>query len=303
MKNKKGKISGGMILLLVLVAVAVIGVGYLAVKQNTNGGNPNNPTTCGDSTGVLTLTGVNAYNSNEKEGATITCGVNSGAVTKSVTSGTTSFGIGEKIKCLLSQTGSIDTEWEGQMVCGGLTETVPMYNSTSTNPTITIKDPNNQGATLSNAIAGGTVNLTAVTAGATVKFDVDFQGVSQESSGDGVYVIELPANSNTNITSGDAGVTFGSATHANVPSFYVINGASARVDAFNVPAIKGADDPTYKYVASLKASKDVTGGVYTTWYAKQSFIDSDGTIKVGVEDSLGTTKYENTGTYNFYIGV
>jgi len=294
----KGKTSP----VLVFGAIALVLVlGFLVYSnysQKVVGGDNTNPVSCSDSTGIFTVSAVSALNGGaDPSSPTITCGVNGNKVKTAITSGTTTFAVGTKLDCLISETNYIDTEFKGTMKCGGLIAQVPMYYSTSDNPSITIKDPNNGGATVSNSITGGTTNLTAPSLGGTVDFDVQFQGTNTESSGDGIYVIEFPTGSSANITE----VTMGTLSKTSIPQVNSLQNAGSKAVAFNVPKIDGATKKTYSVIATLGTGKDLVGGVYTNWFAKQAFVGTDGFIKTGVENSDGSAEYENTVSSNFYV--
>ena len=289
-------------MVIAVVAVFLI-LGFLVYSnysQTAVGGDTTSPTACSDSTGILTVSAVSGLDGGtDPSSPTITCGVDGAKVKTSVTSGTTTFAVGSKLDCLVSKANYIDTEFKDTMKCGGLVEQVPMYYSTSDNPSITIKDPNNGDASLTNSITGGATNLTAPSVGGTVDFDVQFQGTNTESSGDGIYVIEFPASSSGNITE----VTMGSLSKLSIPQVHTLQNAGSKAVAFSVPRIDGATKQTYSVIATLGTSKDLSGGVYTDWYAKQAFVDTDGFIKIGVEDSDGNAEYENTVSSNFYINA
>lgn len=308
MKNKKGTMkTGGIVLVILTIAVILFGMGiggYFLFGALQKQATPQpSPSECGDSTGVLT---VNAYNSMLQSSnltPTLYVGVDGSPVTQTATSGTTTFGIGKKLVVFGSLSDYIDTSIGGTMICGGLRLDMPMYQSTSDNPAITIKDLDTSTTALTDNVAGGAVNVSNIAPGDVLNLEVKFQGTALESSGDGIYVIELPANSAANITAGDSGVTLGDLNHVTVPTVHTSQNAGSRVDAFDVPAIVGAKTSTYTLLISTGSSKDLSGGVYTDWYAKQAYVDTDGTVKVGVENSQGTAEYENTIDSDFYINA
>jgi len=302
MKNNKGQI--GIIAIVALVAVVLIG-GFMVINSGTKVSDNTSQAGCADSTGVLTLTAIDALQLGTTVATpTITCGSDGKSVVDSVTSGTTTYAVGDSLDCLVSKTGYLDVEYTGTMTCGGLTDSVNLYQSTADNPSITIKDLDVSTSALTDNLTGKAssyVNATNIAAGDVLNLVVQFQGTSLESSGEGIYVIELPASSNANITAGTSGVTLGNLAKVAVPTVHTSQNAGSRIDAFAIPAIVGSDVKTYDLLISTQASKDLMGGVYTDWYAKQAFVDSDGAIKVGVENSLGTAAYENTLDYDFYI--
>lgn len=292
------------LLILGVIALVMVGVsmyGDQDVSQQAIGpGGQVVGSSCADSTGVLTVNARSALaTGTDPSGPTITCGVDGGPVTTSVTSGTTTFGVGSALQCLISKADYIDKSFSFDMPCGGKQLDAPLYYSTSDNPAITIKDPDNGDATVTDNIVGGATNLSNPSAGSTFKFDVYFEGTSGEGSGEGIYVIEFPAGSSANITD----VTMGNLKKVNIPQVHTLQNAGSKAVAFEVPNIEGAVEPSYRVIGTLSSAKDVSTGVYTDWYAKQEFVDDDDTISSGVEDSDGTAKYENSLDYDFYIAA
>jgi len=300
--NNIGKTSGVMWLIGVTLLLSVMLIGYMAVggiKQETL--KPSEVTTiasCPESTGVLT---VNAYSTLQPSSAvstpTLTAGINDGVVSTSVTSGTTTFAVGDKVTVLVSKADYIDKAFTFTMPCGGKVLEAPVYYATSDNPSVRIK--NSDGDYMSDNVAGGATNQTVVSAGTTFSLDAEFQGTSLESSGDLVYIIEFPAGSAVNISK----VELSGATIAEVPQFYSASYAGSKVVAFNIPAVVGSDKATHTITVTLNSAKILAGGVLTDLYSKQDFIDVDGSIKYGIVDSQGTSKYENTGDFDFLINA
>ena len=299
LENKAGKTSAWMIFGGIGIFLLL---GFLVYNQTTQSvvidGREDTPSGCADSTGILTVNAVSKLDgASDPSSPTITCGTDGDKVKTSVTSGTTTFPVGAMLTCLVSKSDYIDTSFTSKMACGGLNQQVEMYYATSDNPSLTVKDPNNGDTAVTDAIGGGATNLTNPSAGSTVDFDVQFKGTNTEGTGDLIYVIEFPAGSSSNITA----VTMGGLSQVEVPDAYTIQNAGSEVVAFAVPNIEGATKQTYSVIATLGTSSDLTGGVYTDWFAKQEFIDDDGYIKEGVEDSDNTAKYENTDDSDFYI--
>ena len=300
--DKKGRTSG----IVWFLAIALVGVALMfafGVPQNIQGGNDGdvtNPTACGDSTGVLTVSARSTLEGGtDPSSPTITAGINGGPVTTTVTSGTTAFAVGSDIEVLVSKADYIDKSFTFEMPCGGITLDAPLFYATSDNPSISLKDPNNADATLTDAIGGGATNLTNVDVGATVDFDAEFKGTSGEGTGNMIYVIEFPAGSGANITD----VTMGGLNEVAVPTVYTSQNAGSEVVAFEVPSIEGAIKQKYSVIATLGTGKDLSGGVYTDLFAAQEFVDDDKTISSGVEDSDGTAKYENSLDSDFFIAA
>lgn len=303
MKNKKGQV--GMIVLIIMGIIgltfagfAVFGADKVTTTQVAVGTPSIQGTGCADSTGVLTVSSTSALTGGTAPTTpTITAGVNEGSVTTSVTSGTTTFPVGANVEVLVSDTDSIDKSFSFVMPCGGMTLEAPLYYSSSDNPGIRMK--NDDGDFMTNAIAGGATNQTDLTAGETLVLDVEFQGTNTEASGDGIWVIELPASSSANVSS----INVAGLTSVPVPSIYSANNAGSKLAAFKVPNVIGADKKSYAVSIALTSAKDLSGAVYTTWYTEQEFVDDDNSISVGVEDSDGTAKHENSVTFYFYVNA
>ena len=294
----KTKNNTGLILGVILVLALLIG-GFYFVKQSEIGrpGVPS-PKTCADSTGVLTVNAVDALQqSSTISSPTITAGVNGGPITTSVTSGTTTFAVGDQITVLVSKDGYIDKSFSFVMPCGGKVLEAPLYAASATNPSVRIK--NDDGYYMTDSITGGAVNQTNVNPGETINLDTVFQGVALENSGNLIYIVELPASSSANVTS----ITMQGLKSVPVPSTYSASSAGSKLAAFEVPAIDNGAKKTYTLSIVLGATKDLSGGVKTTWEAEQEFVKLDGTLGFGVENSQGTAEYENTGTSSFYINA
>ena len=294
LKDKKGKTSPIMMVLAIVGIGLLLAVTYGLYNMSVSGGDKTDITTCADSTGILTVNSISAIpGGTAPTGPTITAGIDGGPVATTVTSGTTTFPVGSDLKVLVSDTDSIDRSFDFVMPCGGYTLPGELYYSSSDNPSISIW--NDDGNKMSDNVLGGATNQTVLTSGETLVANVEFQGTNTESSGDGVYVVEL--GSSANITS----ITLGNLPTVEVPSVHVLQSAGSKAVAFKVPAIVGADKKTYPLSIVLGSGKKLSGGVYTDWYASQEFIDDDLTIKSGVEDSDGTATYENTIDSDFYI--
>lgn len=283
---------------MIVVSVLVIALLGFLVYQGIEGNVSNDPTlvtSCADSTGALTIASYSALSKGTNITPTLKVGVNGGPVTTTATSGTTTFAVGDKLKIHASLSDYIDTELDATMKCGGVQVDNPMFYATSDNPSVRIK--NDDGDFVTDNVAGSTTNQTNLATGETLVMDVEFQGTNLESSGDLIYVIELPASTSANVTD----IIMAGAEKVNLPNVHTTQNAGSKVQAFRIPAIVGADKKSYAVSIVLGAGKDLAGGVYTDWYAEQKFIDTDGTIKSGVQDADGTAKYENTGDFDFYI--
>lgn len=298
--GKKDRNALKWIIGVVLIVIVVIVVIALIPERAIPG-----PAGCPDATGILTVADYSAIPGGTDPGSpTLTAGVikegqtaETTKVTTTVTSGTTPFTVGDEILLFASIGDYLDKSWTFTMPCGGISLDAPMYYSTSDNPAIEWQTKASD--TVTNAIAGGALNISDVAAGGVLKAKLVVTGTALESSGDGIIVLEFPAVSDANITEG--GISLGSLRKVTKPKVYTVQNAASRIVAFEVPALVGSGEAEYTLLVPFMPSLDVTGGVYTAWFNKQDFIDDDKTIGYGVEDSDGTLKYENTVTYDFFI--
>ena len=299
MKNKKGMTA--LAIIMIVLGVAIVGIiGYGVLSPSEPQVIVQEPsilagTGCADSTGILTVNDVSKIpGGTAPTSPTLTAGIDGGKVATTVTSGTTTFPVGAEITLLVSDTDSIDESFNFVMPCGGKTLDGALYYSTSDNPGIRMK--NDDDDFMTDTGATGT-NQTDLTAGETFVIEVEFQGTNTEASGEGIYVIELPASSGANVTS----IVIAGLESVPIPSVHTLQNAGSEAAAFKVPTVVGAEKATYTISVALTATKDLSGMVLTNWYAMQSFIDDDQTIAYGVEDSDGTAKYENTIGFSFLI--
>jgi len=301
MKNKNGMGAVATTLIIVLAIVLVFGVIY-AIAQTGKGGEPGIEG-CADSTGVLTIQDYSALSTGTDPGTPVyTAGIKGEGDTKettivatTVTSGTTTFPIGAEVVVIAVLSDYLDEVYEFKMPCGGKTLKAPMYYSTSDNPSIKIK--NDDDNFMTNSQIGGTTNQTDLTAGETLMLEAVFQGTNGESSGEGVWVLEFAASTSANISS----VTFDGKQTIAIPSVHTLLNTSSEAVAFEVPAVVGSTKASHTLSIQLEPTKDLGDGVYTDWYAKQWFIDDDNTVSYGIQDSDGTAKYENTLDYDWFI--
>jgi len=300
MKNKNGK--GNNLLVGFIILIAVVGIGFWYVSQDIGGGSVTDVGRCSDSTGTVTINNFSELVGGADPSATYTAGViksgdseTSTIVASSVTSGTTTFAVGDKVVLFGSASNYIDKYEVFTMKCGGSVVDFPMKYSTSDNPSIRIK--NDDGDFMTDSSVGGATNQTNLATGETLNLEVEFQGTNGESSGEGVYIVEFPASTSANITS----VLLNGQSPVAVPTVHSSANAGSKIVAFDVPAVNGATKNTMTLSIVLGSGKDLSGGVLTDWYAKQWFIDDDKTLKYGVQDSDGTAKYENTLDYDFFI--
>ena len=205
---------------------------------------------------------------------------------------------GDSVQILITNSTGIDKILPAvTLKCGAnpVYATMDMYSA----PTLTLKDPDNADATLTDSASGGAVNLTGVSAGSSIDVTVQVKGTDKKTTGDLIYVVELGSTQNV------SGITLydnnGFATEVSVPKFYAQSVAGSYVTAFRIPAIVGSQTKTYTMTISAVTGDTIVGAMYTTAYVEQSFVDSDGTYKTGIENSLKATKYEATFDYDAYL--
>lgn len=294
-KNKKGQ-AGIALIVLAVVAVLFTGAFFAGLGPFADSGPSSLPAAgCPESTGVLTINGFNALDKGSNITPTVVAGIGSSPVTTSVTSGTTTFPVGKSITFHNALANFIDTSNTITMECGGSTVDVPMFSSTSDNPAIRIK--NDEDNFMTDTTTGGNVNQTNIAAGETLTLTVEFKGTSQESSGNGIFIVETASNTGANITRIELDGVAGKA----VPTVHPSANAGSAFFAFDVPAIEGSKTVTKTLTIITTPTGDVSGAVLTDWYAKQDFVDDDGSISNGIQDSDGTAKYENTLDFDFFI--
>jgi len=206
--------------------------------------------------------------------------------------------LGDKLDILTSATGYLPDE---QIVQSATCDKNPVAFSFKSyeNATVTIKqDAKNGASALTNNIAGGAVNATAVTSGGSTSLPVIIEGTTQKSTGKIFMVVELPASSAANVSS----VSFNGGTQvSSIPTCLSSNNANAYRVAYEIPAIDGYASNAYNLVITTNAGKTLAGGVYTTYYAEKKFADSTGVIKEGVCDSTNTAQYQDSYSYNFLL--
>jgi hypothetical protein len=297
MRNKKA--MGGLAIALIVFGIlalsgSVLWLGGAFEQKATADGVVTDIGDCADASGILTANVVSALAKGTAVGSpTITAGVNGGTVSTSVTSGTTTFPVGANVEVLVSKADYIDEVFSFVMPCGGQTLEAPVYYATSDNPSIRAKNDDGDYMTDTTSTPAGT-NQTAVGVGEVIKWDIEFSGTSLESSGDGILIVEFPASTSANITK----VELSGATLTSLPTIHSSVNAGSKIVAFEIPAVVGSDKSVHTLTITLGASKDLVGTTLMDWYAKQKFVDTDGSIAFGVEDSEGTAKYENTMDYD-----
>ena len=297
MQNKKGGalLTTG-IILGILVIIGLLIYVIMGAQQTQFG-----PTTTITSCALDPTLSINVVNALSK-GTSVTPdawharvnGVYKGTVTSS-----TKFSRGDKVEILLNKSSYIDTILDEITIdCGVNNVNAEMYATSA--PTITIKNDADT-ATLTDSASGGLQNESSVSSGGSKTWKVQLTGTDDESTGSMIYVVEIgtPVNvSELTLTDSDGNKL---EQLSSVPDGLTISGTNQERVAFRIPEIQNAVRKDFYLTLSAASGKTVSGGVYTTLYGEQAFVDTDGTFKVGVSDSDGTTKYSWTADYDFFI--
>lgn len=240
----------------------------------------------------ITVAAVNKIN----KGTTVTTADNCSVNGVYVGGIPTNLQKGDKVGLMVGAADYINTIVPEFLVgCGQNTVPVELY-ATSTN-TFRIFNTNNQ--LLTDAATATITNQSS--SAAPISLTVYIDSTSDESTGDLVVVVE-----STNTTEVDDIVLsgLGGAKKTSVPEFYTQNSAGSIVKAFDVPQVLDGASVTGTLTLSPESGQTIGSGdnvVYVTAYSKEAYVDTDGLFKVGVEDSDGTTVYEDTWDYDFVI--
>lgn len=284
---------------LVIIAIcAVFGVGYMVYANGKKAAiiPPTPPVEgCPDSAATVSFSAVDNGNQATTVTTTERVKINGGASADS----TTSYAVGSNLEILWSNA----TTWEDMITtysvpCGGgqIVGLIKDYNP----GTITIR--NDEGTqTLTDDILGGAQNATALGAGGSGTYQIKIKGADKDTTSSTIIVVEQ--NSSTACEAAQLALSGGAEMPAiDIPSVGAVsNTAGAKLTAFKIPAIEGNTNALYDLTLSAKSSQICAGGVYITFYPEQALEDTDGTFKVGVENSIGTAKHQSAYDYDFFI--
>jgi hypothetical protein len=296
MKNKRGLGTGGTILV-ILLAIVVIGMVVVGTIYVTKGETiPQSITTDENGTiippsssdnGCQIAPTINPSVNDELNPSTSVTAIMSAKINnggnKTITSSTT-FAKGDKVELFLASSG-----YEKQFNTLYISECKaysPVYSMKAiSSPSVTIlTSPSNTAVTnVSTAVA--TTNLTKVSAGGALSFNIRMVGTDKKTTGNMVVLIE----GNKSISS----ITLNGVTGAvKSPSKYSTRvGTNSQVFYFEIPAFDNAQDKIFNAVATMKSGESyAVVPLYVSVIGKDNFLDSSGSYNYGIETTDGQTK-------------
>lgn len=300
-KNKKAATMGvGMVLAIVLIVAAVVGAGVYFM--NKDAALPDKTiiealeTDC-NTAPSLTITSTDLIN----KGTVVTnagmLGLVNGKVRNSITSSDT-FAEGTEVKLILNGTNYITSEGPTVNLKCGPNPVEGELLKLDGSPSVKVYD----GVTaVTDAAAGGANNATA--SANPMTFDIDFTVPSDEGVNGVVFVIEA---SNTTLvdkmklSSSDATIAD---YKSDKPQFHSAESTTNTQIFKSFRATDISDDGTKsRFTLLIEPESGVTideTAIYITWYVEQAFVDPEGTIAVGIEDSEGTAKHVTAASSDF----
>lgn len=285
-------IFGGIVVVLLLAAVFGIYTQTMYQKDSANKEDLPKTEGCPDSTATVSWGAVNALD----QGTAVTTGqkvkVNGAATATS----TTTYAVGANLEILWNATNYIDKITTYSVPCGGGPITTDVYATDD----MSFRIFSSNGDILTDNIAGGATNQSALGSGGGKSLKVYIDGKDKESSGDLIIVAE-----HTNTTGCDK-ITLsglGGATTTDVPAYYSVAAAGSKAYAWKVPAIIGANTVEGTLGLKAKSGQVCSGAIYLTAYSEQAFEDTNGKFIVGVEDADETAQYEDDWDYDFYVNA
>lgn len=301
MKNKKAAVGPGIIVFAIigLLLLGIIGYGIFTlankpVNVNIQGGDDNTPIggNCETYT-ALAVTATDALNLGTAIG-----GLTVSYAKNGVYVGTTSPTVtgGDDISFIAGNATTIDEIFPAvEIKCGPNPKEITL--KTYGNGTIRIAPDtlSGTGQYLTNAAAGGAANETKTAAGDSRNWEITFKGNDKKTTGKQLVIVELSSPSNV------SSLSMSGATEVPVPNGYTRQLTNGYVEAFEIPAVEGNSVATYNLAVTASTSTIIQGAVYTSWYAEQAFVDTDGSFKVGAFDALNTAKWQDRQNYNFMM--
>lgn len=288
--EKKGQAGAALWVIAAVGVVALLAWAWSSGQFAGGGDGGVSPSECADSTASLTFPAVNKYVQSTVVTPTTRVRIDGNTVVNG--SAVSSYPVGADLEILYVLGNYIDDTQSFTVNCGQTAAPQMQLSATRAN---TFRIRNDDGDFMSDG--GGATNQTNVAEGEAVLLEMEISGTDRESTGDMILVVEAGANANlSSITLSGDGVS-----PTEIPSFYADTLTGPKKAAFLISAIEGANKKTYTLGLNLNSGKDLTGFVYTTIYTQQAFEDVDGSYAVGIEDSDGTIKYEDTFDFDFAV--
>jgi len=301
MKNKRGQMAA----VWIIVALIVLGgVGYLIYNVSQSGtGGLGGGIPCPDSTTSLSFSARDFYQKSTSVTATPYGRVEGGAITN--LSSLSSFGIGSQITDIFySASDYIDRDVEDFTVECGMTQAPIVDMKPTDNPdTFLIKD--DSGTTLTDSATGGASNASSTSG--TLELELRIGAGSDTTTGELVIVAEYDNTTQADKMSlSGAGVTISdySTPGGDLQDLYTDESSSASVvKAWRVSEIEDGETVSLILKVFPESGQTLqTTAVRVSRYSAQAFEDTGGNVIVDVVDSDGTSKAEDTGDYDVYVG-
>jgi hypothetical protein len=306
--DKRGKEGGKALIVLVsllaIIVVAGLVLGLFYVSQSSVQEQEYNEITgCGDNEPYIDNSTFNEYAKSTAVAVTYYYtieGDTTSALTLTPGSTGTKFSVGDKLKILSSASGYIDQIDEFTITkCGSNRFTNYVYQGDAI--TLTVLDQNSNVVT--NNVAGGAVNLSDGGTANPLNFIVRLDGASDKSTGEIYLTIEGNDSEvdEFSISPKSASAVVKNAK-ADILDIFVAEGTSPTIRrAFVVGEILDGGQADYNIKATPESGVTMgstAGGgfIYVNAYAGQWFVDTDGSLQFGWEDSDGTLKYEQVAT-------
>jgi len=253
---------------------------------------------CGDNEPYIDLTVLNRLNQGS-EVAVATDAIVNGIRKGNVSLASQKFNKGDEVKLLLSATDYIDKVVETTITNCGLNDVSATIDaSTAAGVSFDLWEKSTD---LTDSATGGANNASAIAAGGSSVYTLYVKGADNAVTSDLVYVVELGSAQNvSSVTMVDGAGS--ELADESIPNFYTDTITSPYKKAFVIPSFDNAIEKAYQITVALNTGKLISDAVYTTAYAKQAFVDNDGSYKVGVTNTDNTaTKYAWTDDVDMFI--
>lgn len=277
--NKQGKTNP----LFVILIIAVIGFGIYAFGGKLQS-TANSPQAQADSCGIATTFAPSfgdALSPSSSVSPVINAKINGGK-NGTITSSST-LTKGTDLNLLLIATGYQKTIVDSYKLANCGTNFASFDMKAITSPTVKIlTSPANVIAT--NDTAGSTQNITSVSAGGSLSFNLELISADKKTTGNMVVLVEMNSSVSAMTLDGVAG-------KVQKPSTYSTRVATnSQVFMFDVPAMDNSQDKVHNIVATMKSGHSYVGVVYVSVLGKDGALDSTGNYFTGIETSDGQTR-------------